>query len=442
MSKQAKIVWQEGMALHPQHFQQQERHFQYLIKQANRRYPAHYYGFHDYQLAKPLFSLLRLHLETASGIFPDGTPFDLGGSNPTAALEPVTVPIDTTDQLVYLCLPLTEANQAEAGSISAHRYRSEVANLCDINQPQGREVPLIVGKLNLQLRLAQDNLSAFTVLPIAKIKYCDEQQGIILDETYIPPVLNYGAAPQLQQGLEEITGLLTQRVKTLALQVSSPSYQRMTDINEWLILHTLNRHLLTWQYAVIHHQRHPTDLYLLTLQLLGELATFATSEKYWPGLVQYQQADLATTFLPLFKALRLQLNKVIETSAFTVPLEKTEQGWWQSPVLNADLITNNQFILAVKAQLAQEELQKIFPGQAKLAAADQIAIFVRSQLPGLSLGLLATVPPAVPYYAGFTYFAIEQHPALWTNLVECGQLAIHVAGQLPGLELHCWAVRT
>ena len=76
MSWYAKIAWQEGLFLRPQLFQQQER---YLERYAHLRaapITPFFFGFTQYSIDHEALALGKVIIKSASGIFPDGTPFE------------------------------------------------------------------------------------------------------------------------------------------------------------------------------------------------------------------------------------------------------------------------------------------------------------------------------------------------------------------------------
>lgn len=422
-----KIIWSEGMFLRQQHFQQQEQYLEAFIKQLSGMGLPDHWGCSELNVNKPFLKLQRFSLINAAGVFADGTPFML---NEQDGLQPLTIAENITPQKIYLCLPLSA------------RYQQKVENIADSETTQATTAPIIVGVMDLQLRLEEDDRSACTSIAVASIKSCDKEQGIILDDEFIPPILSCQAAPLLTRAQQEITGLIQRRIELLAQRLVKPSLQGIADFSEWCLLQTLNRYDLEWQHATTRPQQHPLQFYQLGIRLLGELATFVTADKHWQQAIPYQQDDLAKTFIPLIENIRLLLNQAIEQSALALNLQKTEQGWWLSRQIPVETWEKGAIVLAIKGHLPPETLQKYAPGQTKVSARDQIEILTKTQLPGLPLNLLTTLPPAIPYYAGFTYFKAEPLQPHWDAIVHCGQCAVHMAGQLHDVELQGWLMRS
>src|SRR5580704_17359300 len=79
MSWSNRVVWREGMFLRTQHFQQQDRWTESLVRGVTRALRPHPWGLVDYTVDRDLLGTGRFALSSASGMFEDGTPFLLPG---------------------------------------------------------------------------------------------------------------------------------------------------------------------------------------------------------------------------------------------------------------------------------------------------------------------------------------------------------------------------
>lgn len=77
--KTNKVVWSEGLFLRPQIFQQQERYLEYFVHQRASSSGLFFWGFSQYEIDREALAYGKLVLRSASGVFPDGTPFDIPG---------------------------------------------------------------------------------------------------------------------------------------------------------------------------------------------------------------------------------------------------------------------------------------------------------------------------------------------------------------------------
>jgi type VI secretion system protein ImpJ len=82
MSWYSKVAWSEGLFLRQHHFQQNDRYFERLLENRVRQLGAYPWGFGQIEIDRDLAQQNKFALRRASGIFQDGTPFDMPGSSP------------------------------------------------------------------------------------------------------------------------------------------------------------------------------------------------------------------------------------------------------------------------------------------------------------------------------------------------------------------------
>src|SRR5437667_12093943 len=74
-----RVVWQEGMFLRAQHFQQQDRWLEMLVRTRAAALRPHSWGVIEMSIDRDLLSTGRFALSSAVGVFEDGTPFAVPG---------------------------------------------------------------------------------------------------------------------------------------------------------------------------------------------------------------------------------------------------------------------------------------------------------------------------------------------------------------------------
>ena len=123
MSTINKIAWLESQYLYPQHFQQQERYFEYTLEQRCSAIRPFIYGFSELTIDHTRLNEKRFALTQVKGIMPDGCPFDslTNAHYPT----PIDIPNHTKNQLImshYLLI-----NQAINSSRQTPTHRNWAA---------------------------------------------------------------------------------------------------------------------------------------------------------------------------------------------------------------------------------------------------------------------------------------------------------------------------
>jgi type VI secretion system protein ImpJ len=443
MSAYNKVLWSEGLFLRPQHFQQQDRYIERLLETRCFALRSHPWGCVELEFERDMLSIGKLALRRAVGVFPDGTPFripddDLG---PT----PLDVGQQVRDETVYLALPLRQANGAEVDRSSAQegivRHSIREIEARDATSEAGITAPLEVGPLRARLMLSHESLDDYARIPIAQIVERRSDQRVILDERFMPTVMDVRAAPVLATFMTELQGLLHQRGEALAGRVSATGRGGAAEIADFLMLQAINRHEPLIAHLVTGGLVHPEDFYRFCVAAAGELATFTTVSKRPGSWPTYAHDRLRESFDPVIAALRSSLSAVLEQSAISIPIEPKKFGLSVATVADRTLFGTAVFVLAVRADTPAEELRRRFPSQLKIGPVEKIRDLVNLQLPGIALQPIPVAPRQIPYHAGFVYFELDQANELWSQLKVSGGIALHVGGEFPGLKMEFWAIR-
>ncbi|MBU2706459.1 type VI secretion system baseplate subunit TssK [Zooshikella marina] len=443
MAMQDKVVWAEGMFLRPQHFQQHDRYYDFQLKERVRLGVAYGWGVKNLSIDQQHLALGKIVVNSCDGILPDGTLFSVRNTiNGQLTLD---IKEETKEKIIYLACPLSavddiEADKKDDENIIA-RYINKETTVHDSNAGDATIAEINAGLLRLSLRLDEDAKGNYVSLPICKIIESRADKSIVLDEDYIPPCLDVKAVPKLVGYLSEVVGLLNHRGEALAGRMQGSTRQGLSDVADFLMLQTINRNEPLFKHLSKLELLHPQYLYGYMAQLAGELATFTNRQKRPNELPGYQHDDLEASFIALMGELRQSLSTVLEQNVVKLELQERKYGVRVATVNDRNLYQNAVFVLAVKANVANEVLRSRFPSQVKIGTVENIQQLVNLQLPGISLTALNVAPRQIPYHAGFSYFQLDPNSEIWSQLSKSGGFAIHVAGEFPNIEMEFWAIK-
>ena len=440
-----KVLWSEGLFLRPQHFQQQERYLENLVERRARAIRSYGWGFESLELDEAAAAIGSFALREASGILPDGTPFNLPADDPPPA--PLVIrPDHPKDSLVYLGVVaerpgVPTATLDESERLAALRYGSEAVDVVDSIQGFPDPAPMQLGHLRLQLIGAAELSGAYCAMPVARVIERRADGQVILDRQFVGPFLSVNDCGLLRGSLPELRGLLSQRVDALAGRMAQPGRGGVAEIADFLLLQTVNRASALFEHLCNLPRLHPESLYADCVQLAGDLAAFGPDRRMSRPFPAYDHDDHGLSFKPVMAQLRLALSMVLEQSAIPIELHDRKYGVRVAVIPDKGLLSSASFVLAVAAQVPSETLRQRFPGQLKVGPVEKIRDLVNLQLPGIGLRALPVAPRQIPFHAGFNYFELDTRHELWDLLRNSGGLAMHLAGEFPGLELEFWAVR-
>ena len=439
-----RVLWSEGMFLRPQHFQQQDRYLDKLLRDIGGSLVPYGWGVARLELNRELLAIGKFAVTSLKAILPDGTVVDV--PDDVDHPPPLEVARDARDTLVYLTLPARQAGAVEFDPTGAAetpaRYVGREFEAVDTSGAVTSPAVLQVGKLKPGYALGRDERTGLVSLGLARIAEVRAEGAIVLDESYIPPCLSIRVSRPLTGYLAEVLGLIQHRAKAFAAVVSGAGGRTVSDISQFMMLQVLNRHEPLLVHLTEHEALHPERAYALLVALAGELATFTNVEaRRPPAFPPYRHDDLLATFQPVMLALRAALSAVLEQPALRLTLEEKKYGIRVAVIQDKSLLTSAGFVLAVKADVPSERLRRVFPQSAKFGPVESIRELVNSALPGIDLRPLEVAPRQIPFHRGSTYFELETHGPLWKQLETSGGLALFVPGDYPQLELELWAIR-
>jgi len=438
-----KVLWTEGMFLRPQHFQQQERYLEWLVRQAASHISPYPWGWQELVIDAEKLKLGKLAIERAVGVLPDGSVVNIPDEDPPPA--PLDVGEGLRDEEIMLVIPLARNRLPEtvlerAPDRLARFYAETSTAESSITDIPG-EADLQLGRKWLQLLGRKRNLADFACLGVARIREQRADGEVVLDDNYIPTMLNGTRNPRLAGYVEEIQGLLRQRSEAVAARVAASGKGGVAEVADFLLLQLVNREEPVFRHFANVGYLHPELLFTHCLALAGELSTFTKPEKRPGEYPLYRHDDLQGCFTPLIADIRHSLSLIFEQRAIQLPLQERRYGVYVSPISDRNLLDQAMFVLAVFADLPAEQIHHQLPRQLKIGAAEYIRDIVNSALPGVKLRVLPVAPRQIPYHAGACYFELEKVGEHWKALQKSGGFAFHVGGDFPSLKMEFWAIR-
>lgn len=437
----ARPVWQEGMALSPQHFQAQRRWLEDEVTRALDAVIPFAWGVSGVELDADALRGGTLSLTHARGRFPDGTSLQTPDPDPLpapAALGERFSPARES-HLVHLALAPWHTDSpnvigAGAARTAAVRFVREERTLVD-ETTGGDALAVAVASKNVRLLLDEEVRADDITLPLARIRR-DTGGHFVIDRDYIPPCIQYGASPRLSALLRRTVTMLEAKSNALASAItgtSAPAAQAYVG-NEvairWL-LHAIRsaeaplRHLLTNRAA------HPERLWLELSRLAGALCTFSLTVQA-RDLPVYTHHDLEGCFGALEQHLRAHLDAVVAARAVVIRLAQT------APTLQTGVITDDrcfepgaQWFVGVRTRLGPLQTAAQFPQLAKVCASKFVLELVRRAFAGLPVEYVPTPPTAIAPRAEMSYFAITLDGPCAQALHQSHEVGVYVPDSLP-----------
>ncbi|MGA2953037.1 MAG: type VI secretion system baseplate subunit TssK [Caulobacteraceae bacterium] len=442
MQGESRVAWREGLFLRPQHFQQQDRHTDALVRARTESLRPYPWGLVELKLNQDLAALGKFGVERLVGLLPDGQPFAAPDDLPVP--EPLDVPTDARDAVIFLTLPARQAGaaefQARDGASEATRFLVDEEEAVDAFSDERTREPIETSRPNLRFGVTRDQTYGRICLGVARVREVHNGQ-VIFDDRYIPPCLDIRASTRLAGFLTDIVGRADQRAEELAMRAVESVEGGADTIASFLLLQALNRWTPLLTHLAALPTVHPERLYETFVAMAGELSTLVRADRKPPPFPLYKHDDLQPTFEPVFDALQAALSAVFDRAAVQLPLENAGPGAYISRITDHNLYKTGFFYLAVAAQAPLDDIRARFPAVAKIGAVQKMRQIVDAALPGVPLRHTPQPPPQIRVLPGHIYFELDRSAPDWRDFATAPSLGLHVAGEWPGLRLELWCVK-
>lgn len=434
---QRKVIWCEGMFLQPHHFQQQDRYWRGQLASGHLFHP-YAWGFTRLAFDRAKLKMGIIMLREGAGILPDGTYFTV--SDQQEPLPVLRAGEEMTGSVIVLALPLASRFPLESHASPSDqklvRYRTVEMKVKDTITEEGETVLMQLGELNLTLAPESQVSNTHCYLPVAQIENVRADGEILLDDFFIPPLLNYRCAFRLEQLLDDFLARLRQRKRQLQESTVLSGEKDPASLSRLLFLKSVSQ-----ACARISHYRelplHPEILYRELISLAGEWEVFVPDEM---PFTPYQHANLKETFSPLMESLQRMLSLAASPNVISLPLRQEAFGIYHARLSEVPLRSSVRLILAIKSSMPASTLHEALLPRIKISTGEQIRDRVNLQLPGLSMSSLQTLPHDLPWFSGYHYFELQAEQPMSEWLQHAGSLAIHIAGEFPDGRLALWIV--
>ncbi|AGB09815.1 type VI secretion system baseplate subunit TssK [Vibrio parahaemolyticus] len=440
MSLYNPVVWQDGMFMKPQHFQQLDRSQSKLSSMLSANASPLHWGIKRLEINSQLLALGKIGITRAEGILQDRTPFEL----PLLAELPEVKDVDPSiaDKVVYLCCPLpSERSELFGTKKDGARYTLESQEAVDACYDSEDMANIVVGKLNFCLMYDHEDKSAYTSIPILKISEVKPDGSVILDESFIPTCIDIHASTVLNKFATEFASMLKHRAESIVQRLGVVDQQGVSSVSDFMLLQALNRYEpLFWHFASAEGV-HPESFYRILLQAEGELSTLCSASRRPIEFTKYNHGDLTSCLSRTLDSAKMTLSVMSEQRAIPLTLKDQNYGIRTAAIPDSKIIDTTTFILAVKADVTLDVLHTQFVSQTKIGSIDNIRDLINLQLPGIEIKPMPVVPRALPYHAGYTYFELDKTGEEWAAMKNTAAIAVHVAGDFANLSLQLWAVR-
>ena len=436
-------VWSEGMYLGPHHFQAQIRYFEDSLNFVTTSLWREAFGFAGLAFDHDALRNGTLALNHARGIFPDGLPFDLPGSD--AAPEPrpfAELFSPVADHLtMYLAVPtfIPDGRNTSLGNDpNMARFVAAERKLPDQNTGLD-EKPIRIGRKNLRLLAESEISDQFVTLPVVRLVR-DGAGRFEADPAFVPPSLTVSASPVLEQMLNRLIEILEDKSTVFTQEEDRQrkgTFQAgmsARHVSQYWFLHTLNSNLPALRHFLLSRHAHPQELFREMSRLAGALCTFGL-EVHPRTLPPYDHWDLGSCFAALDDHIRRHLEVVMPSKAIRIPLESTETFLYKGDVKDERCFAPSRWILEIQSPVGEADLIRNVPTLVKVCSARFVPELIKRAVPGMLLRHLSVPPAQIATRVECQYFSIAREGGCWEHIVQTRQLGVYIPAEIPATHI-------
>lgn len=441
MKQLQPVLWSKGTFLTPQHLQLQDKFLEDSLTFRIQALNFCAWGFHELVLDQELLADGQLAVSRASGIFPDGLPFEIPGPDqapPSKALKEY-FEHEARDLDIWLAVPDYKpkgVNVSGPGHATDARYMAEVVTARDDNTG-GSEKPVQIARKNLRLLAGTENREGHSTLRMANVEKT-EAGGFRLNARFVPPVLDVRASDFVSGLMNGLLEILSAKSTQLAGQRRQKNQSladfTTTDIANFWLLYTVNSNIPVLHHWLQGQPCHPKELFSALTTLAASLTTFSSTIRP-RDLPLYDHAELSRVFTGLDEKLRLLLETVVPANVVSLPLNHIRNTIYATAIDQDRYFNNTRMYLAVAADTTEEAIIRSVPQLVKASSATQIEQLISSAVPGIALAHLPSPPSAIPVQVKYQYFSMQQSGAAWETVLRSRNFAAHVPGEIPNPQM-------
>jgi type VI secretion system protein ImpJ len=442
-----KPLWQEGLILTQQHFQQQDRWTGFALQQFASASIAEPWGMLSVAVDEEALATGRMKLEQLKGRFPDGTPVDTTVADalpPARDLTQLSADRQSVVVLAALALPDANGNNCRFDETSLARpcrsYR-EFAKVMDLNGTDETEIAAERHAIRLlfDFELHADD----TVCAIARLTRATNGQFQV-DHRFVPPCLTLASHPLHLERINRLVDIL--QAKSLALgarrseRVDQVTEYGVADVQLFWLLHCIHAAWPQLRLYASHPARPPEHLYATLAQLASALMTFSTGAQL-ADIPAYDHARADEVFAKLEAMIRALLDAIIPSRVVSIGLTRRGPTTWTGQFLDGRIVEGAaDWYLSVNAPIPAFELAEQFPRLCKIGSPDDVEHIINSALLGIPLKAVQRVPAAIPVRLDNQYFALDSTSTAHAKMLAARACQVYLPTSVPDATLELYAV--
>lgn len=437
--KLQKVVWYEGMKLDPHHFQQSDRYNQYIIDSKFRLLNPSFWGIKEMQIDIAALAGGSFGFVVCRGIMPDGFSFDMPVNDPLPKSRNFEELFGATSEKldVFLAIPAehSSGNNCQLEETNNNtRFNLQNLEMPDYNTGMNMR-SVGIARPNFQFKFGDESLEDFSSLKIGEIARSSDGK-YTMDKNYIPSSLSVSNSEVLQDSIRKLLSALVSKSKELRQQttIQKPELS-LTQVEILLMLQTINSFIPLLNYYYQSQSTHPENLYILLLNLAGQLSTYSNMGIKTSEFPSYDHKHLNEVFTQVINEINAMLNvqKTVERRDLIIPLRKQADTLYVGQLSPNQM--SSQFFMSVTGDLPEKKIISELPKNIKISAYEEIFAVHQAGIQGVTVEYVARPPAGISVDEKAHYFKINKEGRFWDKVVAKNNIAFFIASEFKSLHM-------
>ncbi|WP_300948581.1 type VI secretion system baseplate subunit TssK, partial [uncultured Helicobacter sp.] len=211
------------------------------------------------------------------------------------------------------------------------------------------------------------------------------------------------------------------------------------DFSTYLSLNLLKKYTLIFSYLVNKEKLHPETLYEKLVEFQADLLTISHNDAQ-DEFIPYEHNDLSAVFIPLSNNIRLLFANVTSPKYAMAQVIDNGNGFYDCIFDNASMLQDGELFLAVSSSLPMQTLLETFSTQSKIHTQATIKSIVASQLKGLHIEAIPSIPSALPHLSGYVYFKLDKQDFIFTHFAKQNVISLYMTNNITKPDIKLWAL--
>lgn len=429
-------LWKEGMFLAPQHLQQSENYRDAIESLLVKAVPPYPWGISNIEIDTHQFTNSHFSLNELQAITSSYEVVQYPGN--------IEIPSRSFDGLftepnqklgVFLGIPDYKKNspnlQSDRKDVEGERIRFRAVETSIFDENTGEmeravEVRMLQGRLFFE----GEDTQGYSLLPIARLRPAPNMEGGILDEKYVPPILQVSAWPALQKSLQGVSA------KLVALQANLMRSMGSKRVVEWCSdprgvelmfkIQAANQAFFVLNQVSGTNSISPFEAYTELLRAVGLLWAFKGTERI-AKVPFYDHVKLDSCFGITVDILR-KLISITDVQSYISRKFSAVQGRMEVD-LESDWLRRKLYLRVSGAGEYGDVIKRL--SGLKLCAPSHFSQVLQRRIQALQVHWTRTPPPSLPAVSGCVYAEIAMGGPFWPGVEKELALAVGASDPLP-----------